>query len=125
MQFSRGEARTRLSQPGSKLGVDGDGSTEDLSGISVCVVASHYKPESTTGSAPYDSMLVETLLAVGAEVDVGHRNPSLPAVEGAGPPIQSRTVLAAVGRILANHRTAPIFRDHGPGGLPTRGDNST
>lgn len=42
---------------------------DDLSGLSVCVVACHYKPE-TTGSAPYNTMLVETLLDAGATVDV-------------------------------------------------------
>jgi colanic acid biosynthesis glycosyl transferase WcaI len=41
----------------------------DLSGISVCVVACHFRPE-TTGSAPLNSMLVDTLLDAGAQVDV-------------------------------------------------------
>lgn len=41
----------------------------DLSGLSVCVVACHYKPE-TTGSAPYNTMLAGTLADSGATVEV-------------------------------------------------------
>jgi hypothetical protein len=41
----------------------------DLSGISVCVVACHYTPEST-GSAPLNAMLVETVIEAGGTVDV-------------------------------------------------------
>jgi colanic acid biosynthesis glycosyl transferase WcaI len=49
------------------LGTEPDPSTDDLSGLSVCVVACHYKPE-TTGSAPYNTMLVRTLVDAGANV---------------------------------------------------------
>jgi glycosyltransferase involved in cell wall biosynthesis len=43
--------------------------TGELAGLSVCVVACHYRPEST-GSAPYNSMLVDTLVDAGADVEV-------------------------------------------------------
>ncbi|CCQ13652.1 putative surface polysaccharide biosynthesis glycosyl transferase [Rhodococcus sp. AW25M09] len=40
-----------------------------LHGLSVCVVACHYAPE-TTGSAPYNTALVEALSSAGADVDL-------------------------------------------------------
>lgn len=41
----------------------------DLRGLSVCVVACHFHPE-TTGSSPYNSEMVRTLAASGAHVEV-------------------------------------------------------
>jgi colanic acid biosynthesis glycosyl transferase WcaI len=41
----------------------------DLSGVSVCVVACHYRPEST-GSAPLTAMLIDTVIEAGGAVDV-------------------------------------------------------
>lgn len=44
-----------------------ESSESDLSDLSVCVVACHYRPEST-GSAPYNALLVDTLVDAGASV---------------------------------------------------------
>jgi colanic acid biosynthesis glycosyl transferase WcaI len=61
-RYSIGKARTELPGGSNKT-------THHLSGLSVCVVACHYRPESA-GSAPYNSMLVDTLVAAGADVEV-------------------------------------------------------
>lgn len=53
----------------STLAADRELQADDLSGLSVCVVACHFRPEQA-GSAPYNTMLVETLAAAGATVDV-------------------------------------------------------
>lgn len=45
------------------------GTVTDLRGLSVCVVACHFAPE-TTGSAPYNSAMVRTLADAGARVEV-------------------------------------------------------
>lgn len=44
-------------------------SADDLSGLQVCVVACHYAPE-TSGSAPYNTFLVDSLRDAGAAIDV-------------------------------------------------------
>ncbi len=48
---------------------DADSSAGSLSGLRVCVVACHFRPESS-GSAPYNSLLVDTLADAGAAVKV-------------------------------------------------------
>jgi len=45
------------------------GSMTDLSGVSVCVVACNYRPEST-GSAPLTAPIVDTVIEAGGAVDV-------------------------------------------------------
>jgi glycosyltransferase involved in cell wall biosynthesis len=47
----------------------GSFSSDSLSGLAVCVVACHFRPESS-GSAPYNSLLVDTLAEAGARVKV-------------------------------------------------------
>lgn len=44
-------------------------SPQQLAGLSVCVVACHYAPE-TTGSAPYNTALVQALSTAGADVEL-------------------------------------------------------
>ncbi|MEH3141601.1 MAG: glycosyltransferase family 4 protein [Mycobacterium kyogaense] len=48
---------------------DSDAGAGLLAGLRVCVVACHFRPESS-GSAPYNSLLVDTLADAGAEVKV-------------------------------------------------------
>ncbi|KRE28010.1 hypothetical protein ASG82_08920 [Mycobacterium sp. Soil538] len=48
---------------------DAASSAGSLSGLRVCVVACHFRPESS-GSAPYNSLLVDTLADAGAAVKV-------------------------------------------------------
>ncbi len=48
---------------------DADSSAGSLAGLQVCVVACHFRPESS-GSAPYNSLLVDTLADAGAAVKV-------------------------------------------------------
>ncbi|WP_179276462.1 glycosyltransferase family 4 protein [Rhodococcus sp. 14-1411-2a] len=48
---------------------DEQDASPSLHGLSVCVVACHYAPE-TTGSAPYNTALVEALSSAGADVNL-------------------------------------------------------
>lgn len=64
--------------------VDAAGVSGDLSGLSVCVVACHYQPE-TTGSAPYNTEMVRALTAAGADVELVVGVPHYPRWEVTDP----------------------------------------
>ena len=55
-----------------------------LAGLRVCVVACHFAPE-TTGSAPYNTLLVDTLSAAGAHVELVTGVPHYPQWRVADP----------------------------------------